>query len=336
MPKELDDIEDMAAESSDAAALDVAADAGRPDAAAAASSSPATDETEVDAISIVRDVVDRREPAPAAAAPSAESEEAGEAVGDPAPAKAADDENFSDVPFNQHPRFKQLVRQRNEFRVDAERYNNVQTYIDQQGLSAEEAADGLLIMGLMKTDPAKAWEMLKPRVQTLLVAAGEVLPDDLKARVDRGELTRDGALEISRSRAALKSHEVRQTFQAQQSQRSETTAVQQAIKSTVDTWQQERQLKDPNFSAKLPRVMEKIAFLHATEGRPTDVDGTKRQLKQAYDAVNKEMSTLVPPARQPQRKPPVAPVRGGQVAGTVRSEGGSTLDIIRANRRQSA
>lgn len=114
--------------------------------------------------------MDKREPAPAAAAPSAEGEEAGEAAGDPAPAKAADDENFSDVPFNQHPRFKQLVRQRNEFRVDAERYNNVQTYIDQQGLSAEEAADGLLIMGLMKTDPAKAWEMLKPRVQTLLVA----------------------------------------------------------------------------------------------------------------------------------------------------------------------
>lgn len=111
--------------------------------------------------------------------------------------------------------------------------------------------------------------------------------------------------------------------------------MQQAIKSTVDTWQQERQLKDPNFSAKLPRVMEKIAFLHATEGRPTDVDGTKRQLKQAYDAVNKEMSTLAPPARQPQRKPPVR--SSSRWAGRRNgAPGGSTLDIIRANRRQSA
>ncbi len=332
--REPDDIEDMEEGSSPASDLDVAADTGKPADAADANSSTATDETEVDALSVVRDVVDQREADPAEAASSAEGEEAELEAGGKAP-KQADNENFSDVPFHNHPRFQHLVRERNSFREDAGRYRNVQNYLDSQGLSAPEAADGLEIMGLMKTDPVEAWKKLKPMVQTLLVAAGEVLPDDLRQRVEKNELTRESALEISRLKAAQNAVAVRTKYQETQAQRRGATEIQTSITSAVDTWEADRRLKDPTFDAKFPRIQEKIAFLHATEGVPDNVDGVKAQLKKAYDAVNKETSSAPKPRLQ-QRKPAITPVRGGQVAGNARAEPKSYLDIVKAGRRQSA
>jgi hypothetical protein len=331
---DLDDIQDMDVESSTTSALDVAADAGKPVDAADANSSIATDEIEADTLSVVRDVVDQREAEPAETASSAEGEEVGQDAGGK-PSKVADNENYSDVPFNAHPRFQQLIRERNSLREDAGRYRNVQNYLDANGLSAPEAADGLEIMGLMKTDPTAAWAKLKPMVQNLLVAAGEILPQDLAQRVQKNELTRDGALEISRARASEKALKFRTEFQHTQAQRRGATEVQNSIVSTVDQWEADRRLKDPNFGAKFPRIQEKIAFLHATEGVPDSVDGVKAQLKRAYDAVNKELSAQVPQARSQQRKPAVNMVRGGQVAGNARPEPKSTLDIVRAGRRSA-
>src|SRR4051812_45295358 len=113
----------MDADSSAAPALDAAeTPATEATVEAPAESSPATDETEADTLSVVRDVVDARTSEEAAAAPSAEGEDTGEGADDTAGAE--DNENFSDVPFNQHPRFKHLVAERNTFRQDAGRYRN--------------------------------------------------------------------------------------------------------------------------------------------------------------------------------------------------------------------
>lgn len=336
MPKDLDEIEDMDVDSSAASALDVAADAGaKPAEGAEAGSSSATDETEVDSLSVVRDVVDQREKGTAAAASSAEGEEAGSENAGGTQPKAQDNENYSDVPFHEHPRFQHLIRERNSFREDAQRYQNVQSYLDQNGLTADEAADGLEIMGLMKVDPQKAWEKLKPIVQNVLVAAGEILPDDLAQRVQAKELTREAALEVSRSRAALKARDARQEFDARRGQRTASVEAQRAVTNAVEAWEADRRVKDPNFDAKLPRIQEKIAFLHATEGRPKDAEGAKAQLKKAYDAVNKELGANAAAPRPQQRKPAVSMVRGGQVAGNARPEPKSTLDIVRANRRSA-
>jgi hypothetical protein len=73
---------------------------------------------------------------------------------------------YSDVPFNKHPRFQELLapaQQRS--RSDAVRYNNVQNFLDTQGLSAEEAADMLVIGGLMKVNPLEAWKRMQPTLK---------------------------------------------------------------------------------------------------------------------------------------------------------------------------
>ena len=81
-----------------------------------ANSSNATSETDDDLLSVVRDVRTKREKtATDAASQAAGEEDDGSKAGQP---RKLDDENFSDAPFNKHPRFRQLLQQRNEFKVD--------------------------------------------------------------------------------------------------------------------------------------------------------------------------------------------------------------------------
>lgn len=336
--RELDEIEEMDAVSS-VASEDVAADAAPAEDVAAAESSPATDENVSDTLSIVRDVVAANQEAEAAAS-SAEGEEAGDLAVDGQDSQEQDPDDYSDVPFHKHPRFKQLIGERDSLRGESVEYRKITTYLDQNGLSYQEAAEGLEVMALMKLDPEKAWAALEPRVKLLLEATGRVLPQDLAERVKNKEISREFALELSKERAGRKSLEARQQFEREHGERRQQTQAVTAIVDTATSWERDRELKDPNFGAKRPRIMEKLAFLHATEGRPTSVEATKAQLKKAYDAVNAEIGTQPAPAAArpaPPRKPAVRPVTGGQVAGNAsQSAPKSTLEVIRQQRRQGA
>lgn len=299
-------------------------------AVADAESSTAADANDDGLLDVVRDVVsDRR---PEAAASSVAGTEIGlDADGKPLPA-GPDNDTFLDVPFNKHPRFQALIEQRNGLREDAGRYQNVVTYLNENNLTADEAANALATFALAKIDPAKAFAELKPWLQELLVAAGEVLPDDLRARVESKELSPEAAQEISRERAKSKSHETARGFEAQRAARTSATNLVTELVSTADAWAKDRRVKDPNFVAKEPLLEREIAYLQSKEGRPKDKAGVLAQLKKAYEEVNK--SFKAPAAAVPAiRRPAIKPVTGGAVTGTVREKPKTTLDIVRANRR---
>lgn len=283
-----------------------------------------------DLLNVVRDVVKERQ-APEAASPSADGLE----DKDQGDAKAPDDEAFSDVPFNQHPRFKQLLRQRDTYKQGAERYNNVVEFLDRSHLSSEEAADGLIIMGLMKTNPREAWVRLQPTLQKLLVAAGEVPSPQLQARVNSGELSAAAALEISRAEANAKSTAAQRQWDEEYGRRTNAQAQTSAVTNAVSDWEQDRIIKDPNFEAKRPLLEKEILYLHAKEGVPNTAEGVREQLKKAYAEVNKAFKPpTVTPAPAPQRTA-IKPVTGGQKAGNQApaTANMSTLDIIRSHRR---
>lgn len=318
----------------DAAADSANADAGAGDAASV--SSAEADGNDASLLDVVQDVVKER---PASSASSADGSEAGNASGDAA-SQGPDNEEYSDVPFHKHPRFQNLIRERNSLREDAGRYQNVQTYLDENGLSAEEAANALHTFARAKVDPVGAFQELKPWLQQLLVDAGEVLPADIKERVEKGELTHDAALELSRSRATTKSHETRRGFDEQRQQRQQQRAQSTEAVNTAAAWEADRRQKDPNFEAKYPALQREIAFLQQTEGKPTGKEGVQAQLKKAYDAVNKTFKAPAAPPpggqqRQQQQRPAIKPVNGGSVNGTVRQPPKNTLDIVRANRRKA-
>lgn len=333
MPRLDDQIEDM--DPSTMSSLDETAHTPeteqQPDHAA---SSPATGENEdAELLSVVRDVV-KESRSPSSSASPAEGEEGN--ADQQGQAKKPDNEEFTDVPFHNHPRFKHLVRERNSLRTDAGRYQNVVGFIENAGLTAEEAADGLSIMGLAKTNPAEAFRQIRPWLEKLVVAAGEVLAPDLTERVAKGELTQAAAMEISRSRATAQSVQAAQSFREQREQRQRENDGIQAVRNAAQAWEDDRTLKDPNFAAKRPQLEREILYLQRTEGMPTTAAEVTAQLHKAYKAVNDAIRPQ--PAQrqpQPQRRPSAASSSTGHVAGKQQPVNMSTIDIVRANRRTS-
>lgn len=279
--------------------------------------------TSDDTLSVVRDVVtESRKGTEEAASPAEKAEEPGEKPDENAQKKEPDNENFSDVPFHKHPRFQELLRQKKHFEVDARRYQNVQSFLDNNNLSAEEAADGLSIMALAKTNPAQAWERMKPFVQQVLQLAGEVLPDDLAQRVHSGEMSEQVALELSRNRSKALSLESSQSFRAQQEERQRQQAQQMELYNTAVDWEKDRRAKDPNFDAKYELLQKELAYIQYREGKPTTKEGVLAQLKKAYEAAIPSVQAPIAPKK---------PIRsmGGQIAGkTMPTKPQSTLDII--------
>lgn len=330
MPEDMDDKPDL--HSSEQVTDDTSTD--QVDVAA---SSAADDETPADTLSVVRDVVEKAKEETASSAddkePGAEKAE-GTEEGDP------DEAEPPDPRLDKHPRFRKLLKKTKdleakvaefegkvtEYEPDATRYRNIEGYLRQNNLTAEEAADGLEIMALAKLKPAEALERLKPFVQKLLVASGEVLPEDLQGKVKSGALPVDAAREVSRARAQVAQQEAAQRILDEQRQREATTQHQQSLRTTATDWLADRDRKDPAFQQKYPLMQREVAFLQRNEGIPKTVEGVRDQLQRAYDAVNKQARTVAP---APGQRPAVRPVTGGTATGNISPQPNSTLDVIR-------
>lgn len=297
-----------------------------------ADSSPATGESapDSDLLSIVRDVVqpgDEQEEQ--ATASPAEGEEDGDEVADPEKPKAEqDDDDYTDVPFHRHPRFQQLLRKAKTYEQDAKHYQTVQNFLERNGLAPDEAGNALIIAGLMKTNPVEAWRQLRPTVEKLLIAAGELLPEDLKERVQKGELSREAAFEISRHRAQTSTLERMRAFERERQELERQQEQARALVTAAEAWERDRRAKDPNFDAKYEALMDKVYALQGREGKPTTPEGVRDMLNRAYRALTPPARPSVPAVRQQTNS-------SGQVAGNQRPAEVSTLDIVRANRRAS-
>lgn len=300
--------------------------------AAAEATSSSADGAKQDAepSSIARDVI-AEAAADRSGSPTEQKKDGEEPPAEASKAKEPDNENFSDVPFHKHPRFQQVLRERNANREDATRYRNIETFLENNALSAEDAAEALLIRGLANTNPQAALERLMPQLQRLFEAAGEVLPPDLKQLVDAGQMTPDAALAVSRARAQVASVETQRSLEQRIREQRQQKETGQATYNAALTWENERRERDPNFEQKLPLLHREIAFIQHREGRATSPEAIREQFDRAYKEVNKTFRAQSAPV--PAQKRPIKPVVGGQVAsGNTRPEPRNTLEIIRAAR----
>lgn len=301
------------------------------DSSAAADASKAEGK-ERDSMDIVRDVVAKREGAPAASSASTENTAQQETTSPTR--REPDNETYSDVPFHKHPRFQHVLAERNTFREGHQRYENVQRFLRDTGLPDDEAAEALTIAGLMKTNPVAAWERMRPTVEKLLVAAGQVLPPELQEAVNTGQIAREHALRLSTQAAQLQAHQTEQTFRQQQAQQQAEYERQNGIVSAVQAWEDDRRAKDPGFEGKIPAIQVEVRRLQTLGWRPTDAEGAREQLRRAYAAVNGGLRPNAPAAQQ--QRPAMRPVMSGNAAGNApaeKPEGLALVDQVLSRRR---
>jgi hypothetical protein len=241
------------------------------------------------------------------------------------------EDDYSKLPFHEHPRFKKLVAQKHAFREqaqafesDAKQYREIQSFMDANGLSAHDAAEALALMAQIKSgDPAKAYEVLTQKAESLATLAGKKLPQDLEERVEQGYVDRDTAQELHQQRVTAERQAA--AAQRQLEQRSQVDQRQQtlSIAQAVQTWEAATKANDPDFGLKVDLVKDRVRAHIATAGMPRTVDEAVRVSKDAYDSV----SDILRRAQGPKQS--MRPAVGGKVNGSAAPEPRNLLDVIR-------
>lgn len=306
-------------------------DTAAPAEGVAAEPSTATGEPE-SLLSVVRDVLKTDDPAsPAEKDPNAEGDDPEAAL--KGEGNQEDDPDYSSVPFNKHPRFQELLKKSKDYEKKvadlepaAAQFRNIDGYMRQNSISAEEAADALDFLAEAKKNPAAALARIKPMIQQLLVASGEVLPDDLKQRVQGGEMPVDAAREVSRSRAALAQQEALRSREQEVQQEQRMREHAQQLGEAAQQWAADRNVKDPSFKDKFQFLQSEVALLQRTEPKPQNAAEVQAQLTRAYANVTQRMRAFAP-AQAP--RPALRPVMGGAAPGNQSAQPTSMQEAVR-------
>jgi hypothetical protein len=169
-----------------------------------------------------------------------------------------EEKNDEQLPFHKHPRFQELVREKNSYKEDASQFRAISDYMAENRLSADEVDKGFVIMSAIKNDPVRARAMLAETMRQLDEVTGEVLGESETRLVDEGEMSEAAAKELSRYKAqvALQEHRNQEALREQSAMRERQT--EQSIISTVEQWEQQIVTRDPDYAAKKSIVFDKI------------------------------------------------------------------------------
>jgi len=254
------------------------------------------------------------------------------------PTDAQKEEQDKQLPFHQHPRFQELIKESRELKTikeqlpviqrDAEEYRGIERYMEANGLTAPEVARGYEIMAAIKNDPVKARELLAEVWQNLSTFTGDVLPQDLQQEVEEGKLTAERAKEIAALRHQSRFQEGRsQQSQQQLQQQEEQQRLQQSnnmLNSTAVSWEGQKRQTDPDYAEKADLVIDRVMAVVAQQGKPQTPEAAKKILDDAYAFINERFKRFAP------RRAPVAPASSAASAPAATAEPKTLLEAVTA------
>jgi len=289
-----------------------------------AQSSSAESETEEDLLSVVQDAMQPSDDADSQSEfeDSEGEDDESEYLADDETSDDESEESFADVPFHKHPRFKEVIEQRNKYREGAAQFEQITSFLSKNDLSAEEAAQGFQIMALMKNNPEEALKALYPYVQQLSLQTGQTLPDDIRSQVDDGYMDEDVGRELARQRS--ENARLRQAVDRQSQQQVEAQQTEQLnqLAATVTDWETQIRESDPDYHLKEAEIDDRVRVLVAERGRPNTAQEAVSMAKEAYETVNKRF------AQRFGSKRPMKTASGGKLGGTPTPEPNSLMEAV--------
>ena len=212
---------------------------------------------------------------------------------DQALGEQADQTDEKDVPFHNHPRFRQLIAEKNSYKEDAEQFRAISGYMNEHNLSANEVDNMFVIAAKMRSDPSEALKMLTPYVQQLQRATGAVLPDDIAQKVEFGEMSQESAEEFARARAQIDQNRQQQEFLARRAEQVSSRVAHEQIGSAVQMWEQRISASDPDYQAKSSLVYQAIRAANAESPAATPEQAVAIA-EAAYKNVSEALRKIAP------------------------------------------
>lgn len=228
------------------------------------------------------------------------------------------------LPFHNHPRWKEVVSERDAYRSDAGEFRKITTFMSQNGLTSAEVAEGFQIMALMKTNPAEAHKMISEYKTRLDPFVGEKLPDDLHKKVEEGYVDEQTAKEYAALKAEKNLFEQRQQYAMQQ----QAEQARSSIHSAVVNWEQQMKVKDPDWSAKQELVTDQAKLMLASES-PSTPEEALALVERAHSIIRERLSRFAPQRR------PVSNVSSSTSSANAAPVPKSLIEAVRLGMMQS-
>ncbi len=294
-----------------------------------ASSSDAV-ETEADLLSVVQDALPTEE----AETPQEETEEEVAEVESKEEVEAEleaedDSEDYSNVPFNKHPRFQKLIAEKNElkelsnkYKTDSEQYKKITDFIELNNLSAKDAVEGFRIMATLRNNPEEGYKLLQGHLERIGNVTGRNLPKDIQEKVDDGFLDEDAAKELSQARANLYREKQLRKQTQQRFTNASASANETQMADAVKLWGEKTLANDPDFSLKQDEFNDRISAIVSERGVPKSPDEVVQIADDAYATINERFK-----ARQPSKQPMRSSTKG-KLGGVPVPEPNSMRDIV--------
>lgn len=303
--------EAAAAVSAEATAADAQSDAN-PAGSSTADTQDAKQEGPQSLMDVIKDVVKVEEtPQGDSSDPEdgqAKQPEEGEAEADPKPVADAD------LPFHNHPRWKEVLQERDALREPAEQYGKITAFMQATGLQPEEVAEGFEVMAMLKSgapeDLTKALDYFERNTAELRKMLGVELPEDLRTKVDDGFISAEDATALARSRAEAELLRGQSERERQAREEAAAHAARQqaaaGVTNAVVEWEARQKASDPDYAKKAELVELKARALMLKEGPPATPEAAVQLVEKALKEVN-GLFKAAAPSRQP-----IAPMPAGK------------------------
>lgn len=217
------------------------------------------------------------DPAKGKEADATESENEEDEQQEDEPGQGEEDASLTDPtkppPFHEHPRWQEIVAERDSLKPLAEQARTLTTYMQQNNISGEDLQGMLEIGALMQSNPEEAYKRLEPILSGLGQLVGRTLPEDLEKQVAEGKMTPATALELAKARAQ---NRLLQQQRQQDSQRQQQ-ASQQALGAAVAGWVQQKVKTDLAFKQGSPlweAVNDRLQSLSTAQPPKTPAEAT--------------------------------------------------------------
>jgi len=238
-------------------------------------------------------------------------------------------EDYKDVPFNKHPRFRSLVAEKNELKEttaklqnDSEQYAKITNFIEKNNLTAKDSVEGFKIMAAIRNNPDHAYKMLAHHLGNMSKVTGRSIPKDIQAKVDDGFLDEDAARELSQTRAKLASVQNQRKVDHAKNAKQHSAQQSDMLTNSLQTWGETTLAKDVDFSLKQEEFNDRVVALVNERGQPQTQADVLGLVEDAYATVNERFK-----ARQPQPSA-MKTATGGKLSGTPIVEPVSLRDAI--------
>jgi hypothetical protein len=228
------------------------------------------------------------------------------------------------LPFHNHPRWKEMITERDAYRAESDEFRKVTTFMSSNGLSTEEVAEGFQIMALMKTNPVAAHKMISEYKSRLDAFVGATLPPDIQKKVEEGYVDEESAKELAMLKAQ---HGLYQQQQANVMQQRDQQS-RGNIHSAVVGWEQQMRVKDPDWSAKQEMVIDQVKLMLQAE-KPSTPEEALALVERAHSTIKERLSRFAPQRR------PVTNVSSSTSSAHATAQPRSLLEAVRLGAMQT-